>query len=108
MRRREFITLLGGVAVAWPIVARAQKVYIIGIFSAGLGSPKLLAAFTEGLRKLGWVEGKNIVFEHRYAENRLDRLPELAAGLGGLNVAVTLAWATPAPPATHGATSPNP
>jgi putative tryptophan/tyrosine transport system substrate-binding protein len=83
MRRREFIWLLGG-AAAWPLTAGAQqsgKVYRIAYFSAGIANPvneALLKVLRESLHALGWSEGKNLVFEYRYAENRLDRLPELA------------------------------
>jgi len=100
MRRREFIALLGGAAV-WPLAARAQqggKVYRIGFFSAGAANtPHLRAAFVETLRKLGWIEGKNVVFEYRYAENRLERLPELAEELVRLNVDIIVAPGTLAP-----------
>src|SRR5262249_17588044 len=84
MKRREFITLVSG-ATAWPLAARAQqqvgKRYVVGIFSAGGGSVQaaLNAAFSDGLREWGWVDGKNVVFENRNAEDRLERLPELAA-----------------------------
>jgi putative ABC transport system substrate-binding protein len=83
--RREFITLLGG-AAAWPLAVRAQqagKRYMVGILSAGGSSVQaaLNAAFSDGLREWGWVEGKNVVFENRNAENQLERLPELAADL---------------------------
>ena len=82
MRRREFITFIGG-AATWPLVARAQqggKRYTIGILSAGGAGVQvaLNSAFFEGLRELGWVEGKNVVFENRNAENRLERLSELS------------------------------
>src|SRR6516162_5879412 len=84
LKRREFITLVGG-AAAWPLAAYAQhqpRKYTIGYFSAGPTSPpELWSAFVEALRRLGLVEGANITFERRYAENRLDRLPELAADL---------------------------
>ncbi len=100
MRRRDFIALLGGAAV-WPLAARAQqggKVYRIGFFSAGAANtPHLRAAFVETLRKLGWIEGKNVVFEYRYAENRLERLPELAEELVRLNVDIIVAPGTLAP-----------
>jgi len=100
MRRRQFIALLGGAAV-WPLAARAQqggKVYRIGFFSAGAANtPHLRAAFVETLRKLGWIEGKNVVFEYRYAENRLERLPELAEELVRLNVDIIVAPGTLAP-----------
>jgi ABC-type uncharacterized transport system substrate-binding protein len=109
MRRREFITLLGGAATAWPFGAAAQqpgKVYRIGILNAGTGvSPELRSALPEALRGLGWVEGKNVVFERRYAENRLDLLPELAAELVRLNVDVIAAGGTLAPIAAKRATA---
>src|SRR5712692_4942130 len=82
MRRREFITLLGG-AATWPLAARAQpagKRYTIGYLSAGsFVLVEATAAFTDALRELGWVEGKNVAFERRYAENRLERLAEFVA-----------------------------
>src|SRR5262245_17806871 len=81
MKRREFITLLGGAAAAWPLAARAQqggKKSIVGRFNAGSVTDPLNEVLTEALRELGWVEGENVVFERRYAENRLERLPELA------------------------------
>src|SRR5262245_56689407 len=101
MKRRQFITLLGG-AAAWPLAARAQqggKRSTIGILSAGgAGVPAALhSAFFDGLRELGWVEGKNVVFEKRNAENRLERLPELAADLVRLKVDVIAASGTLAP-----------
>jgi putative tryptophan/tyrosine transport system substrate-binding protein len=88
MKRREFIALLGGAAAAWPLAARAQqpeKRYTVGILSAG-SAPVLLKVLFDTLRELGWIEGKNVVFEQRYAENRLERLPELAADLVRLKV----------------------
>jgi putative tryptophan/tyrosine transport system substrate-binding protein len=108
MRRREFIALLLG-AAALPFAARAQqsgKVFKIGRFSAGgPPPPELRAVFTNTLRELGWVEGKNIVFELRYAEDRLDRLPELAAELVRLKVDVIVAAGTLAPLAAKQATT---
>jgi putative ABC transport system substrate-binding protein len=105
--RREFITLLGG-AAAWPVAARAQqggKKYTIGILSAGVGLGALNTAFFDALREFGWVEGKNVIFEHRYAENRLERLPELAAELARLKVDVIAAAGTLAPLAAKRATT---
>jgi hypothetical protein len=77
MSRREFVTLLGGAAAAWPLAARAQqggKRYIVGLLSAGGGGVQaaLNSAFIDGLREWGWVEGKNVVFENRNAEDRLE------------------------------------
>jgi putative ABC transport system substrate-binding protein len=95
MQRRDFITLLGGAAAAWPLAARAQsagKRYTIGYLSAGsLNLVEATAAFTDALRELGWVEGKNVGFEHRYAENRFERLAEFAAELVHLKVDVIVA-----------------
>ena len=91
MRRRELITLLGGTAATWPLGVRAQqppKVARIGYL--GLTSPTNHAARVEalraGLRDLGYVEGKNILIEFRWAEGKYDRLPALAAELVHLNV----------------------
>ena len=108
MKRRAFITLVGGAAAAWPLAARAQQPrrYTIGHFSAGDATPpELWVAFVEALRELGLVEGKNFTFERRYAENRLDRLPELAAELVRLNVDVIVAVGTLAPLAAKRATT---
>ena len=107
--RRELLAALGGVA-AWPLAARAQQVgkrYVVGILSAGGGGVQaaLNAAFSDGLREWGWVEGKNVVFENRNAENRLERLPELAADLVRLKVDVIAADGTLAPLAAKQATT---
>jgi putative ABC transport system substrate-binding protein len=107
VKRRDFITLLGG-AAAWSLGARAQtpgKVYMIGFITAGAPTPHLQNALHDALRALGWIEGKNIVYENAYAENRLDRLPELAAELLRLNVDVIIATGTLAPLAAKRATS---
>jgi putative ABC transport system substrate-binding protein len=108
LRRREFITLLGGAAAAWPLAARAQqpRKYSIGHLSAGSPpSPELWAVFLEALRDLGLVKGINVTFERRYAENRLDRLPELAAELVHLNVEVIATGGTLAALAAQRATT---
>jgi len=108
MRRRQFITLLGS-AAAWPLAARAagQKRYTIGILSPGaaLATEATQKEFIDALREFGWVEGKNIVFERRYADNRPARLPELAADLVRLKVDVIAAGATLAPLAAKQATA---
>ncbi len=91
MRRREFITLLGGAAVAWPLAARAQqpgKVARIGFFRYASPHEKQFNAFRDGLRALGYVEGRNISIEQRYAAGVLDRLGPLAAELARLNLDV--------------------
>ena len=95
MRRREFITLLGGAAAAWPLAARAQqpaKVARIGFLGFGPASAyaSRVEALRAGLRDLGYVEGKNIVIEFRWAET-VDQLPELAAELVRMNVDVIFA-----------------
>jgi hypothetical protein len=92
--RREFIsTLVGGAAAASPIVACADsgKVARIGYLSPDSPSPAATAlfdAFCDGLRELGWIKGKNVTVELRYAENRVERLPEVAAELVRINVDV--------------------
>ena len=84
MRRREFITVLGGIAVAWPVVTRAQqsvkKIGFLSISSPGPHAP-FVAAFNEGLKEAGFVEGQNLAIEYSWAEGRFDRLPALAADL---------------------------
>jgi putative ABC transport system substrate-binding protein len=95
MQRREFITLLGG-AAAWPLAARAQQpaqIPRVGwIFpGASAGNPTELAGFKEGLRELGYVEGKNIIVEYRFGENSLERLPEFAIEMTRLKVSVIVA-----------------
>jgi putative ABC transport system substrate-binding protein len=109
MGRREFVVLVGG-AAAWPLAAGAQqapKVYVIGFLSAGaqVRSPKLWSIFVNGLRDLGWIEGKNVVFERRYADNRLDRLSKLATELVHLDVDVIVTIGTLAPLAAKRATT---
>ena len=108
IRRREFITLLAGATAAWPIAARAQQAgnkHTVGILSAGVENAALNMVLVDALRELGWVEGKNIAFEHRYAENRLERLPGLAADLVRLKVDVFAAAGTLAPLAAKQASS---
>jgi ABC-type uncharacterized transport system substrate-binding protein len=107
MKRREFITLLGG-AAAWPLAARAQHtgIYRIGYLDPGsISRVAPFNAFMDGFRELGWVEGKNVAFERRHAENHLERLPEFAAELVRLNVDVILAAGTLGPLAAKRATT---
>src|ERR1700687_4775458 len=92
MERREFIAVLSGAAVAWPLGGSAQqaaKVARIGYLSPNLASsPHLRDAFLQGLRDLGYVEGRNVVIEYRDAEGKIERLPALATELVALKVDV--------------------
>jgi putative ABC transport system substrate-binding protein len=111
LKRREFITLLGGAAAAWPLAAGAQqagKLPVIGYLSPGSSSVGPLArhdAFQDGLRELGYVEGKNIAIAYRFADGKFDRLDELAAELVQLKVDVIVSVVTQASLAAKNATS---
>jgi putative ABC transport system substrate-binding protein len=107
MRRREFIFLIAGATAGWLRAASAQqagKVFTVGFLNAGANIPEI-TGLGEALRELGWIEGKNIIWERRYAEDRLDRLPELAAELVRLKVDLIMAPGTLAPLAAKRATA---
>ena len=109
MRRREFITLLGSAAAAWPPAARAQQreMPLVGILCAGTAQAleRDLASFREGMRRLGYVEGSNVRFEFRFADGYLERLPALAIELVHLSPRVIVSTPLPAHLAAKKATS---
>src|SRR5262249_32888828 len=109
LKRREFITLLGGVAAAWPLAARAQQAAGPGVGGLRAGWANLfrdrLRAFHDGLRETGYVEGRNLAIEYRWAEGQNDRLPALAAELVRRQVTIIVSTSSPAVLAARTATT---
>src|SRR5215472_5227014 len=109
MRRREFISLIGGVAATWPFAAQAQQptlpvVGFVNIASAKDYEPQS-SAFLKGLSEAGYIDGRNVVVEYHWAEERIDRLPPMLANLVHRQVAVIAATSTEAAVAAKAATT---
>src|SRR6266540_3222992 len=106
MRRRDFIMVLGGVAT-WPLAARAQQqgVALVGLLSGTQLDDQRFEAVRQGLKEVGYIEGRNVAIKYRSADGRFDRLPALAAALVADSVAVILTFGPPAAVAAKAATA---
>ena len=107
IRRRAFITLLGGAAVAWPFPARAQQpvMALVGLLSGNQLDQRLFGAIRQGLKDAGYIEGRNLAIKYRSADSHFDRLPALAADLVSDPIAAIIALAPPAAVAAKAATT---
>jgi putative tryptophan/tyrosine transport system substrate-binding protein len=106
MKRREFIAIAGGAAAVWPFASSAQQVTVIGFLGSSSPAAQVgLAAFRQGLKEAGYIEGQNIAIEFRWPEGDYTRLPELAANLVSRRVAVIVASGPPAAQTAKAATS---
>jgi putative ABC transport system substrate-binding protein len=109
MRRREFIRFFSSTVVAWPLMARAEQLPrpVVGFLHSGTADTFESEAnsFRAGLKETGYTENQNVDIEHRWANNKVDRLPALAADLVGLHVAAIVAGGPPAALAARAATS---
>ena len=110
--RRDLITLIGGAAAGWPVAAHAQQpaMPVIGFLrpTPAAGFEYILNAFRQGLNDAGFVEGKNVAIEYRYADNQPDRMPELAADLVRRQVAAIVGAGSGAPHAAKAVTATTP
>jgi putative ABC transport system substrate-binding protein len=107
VKRRAFITLVGSAMAAWPLAARAQQAKTVGLLGSGTAASQSqwTAAFVQRMRELGWIEGRNLSIEYRWAEGRTERLADLANDLVRLKVDVILTHNTPPPVAAKQATA---
>src|SRR5215470_20276983 len=97
LKRRDFITFIGGAAAAWPLTARAQqpKVWRIGVLAQVPPTPAMLSAFRDGMRGRGYVEGQNLFIDVRWPQRSFDQAPSVVTELVNSNVDVIVTWGTP-------------